>query len=134
MNVFSFFLSRSPRSLSHALLLKIEILILIRVCRAQQLVLSFETSGSRHLSKALTSPPSERGNEREREGEKRKSDCSMNFSFSSHADNRNWYGTIVKELHEYRYTLFPDTLLYKSIKLKQPSVWHLQVVNLLYKL
>lgn len=56
--------------LSHALLLKIEILILIRVCRAQQLMLSFETSGSRHLSQALTSSPSEPGNERGREGEK----------------------------------------------------------------
>lgn len=55
-------------SLSHALLLKIEILILIRVCRAQQLMLSFETSGSRHLSQALTSSASEPGNEREREG------------------------------------------------------------------
>lgn len=113
MKVFSFFLSRSPpRSLSHALLLKIEILILIRVCRAQQLVLSFETSGSRHLSKALTSPPSERGNEREGEGEKRKSDCSMNFSFSSHADNRNWYVTIVKEHHEHGYDLFSDAQKY----------------------
>lgn len=57
-------------SLSHVLLLKIEILILIKVCRAQQLMLSFETSGSRHLSQALTSSPSEPGNERGREGEK----------------------------------------------------------------
>ncbi len=100
VHVFSSFLARSR---SHALLLKIEILILIRVCRAQQLALSFETSGSRHLSQALISSPSERENEREGEGEKRKSDCSVNFSFSSHADNRDWWVTIVKEHHEYRY-------------------------------
>lgn len=67
------FFSLLPRfvlPLSYALLLKIEILILIRVCRAQQLTLSFETSSSRHLSQALTPSPSEPANERGREEEK----------------------------------------------------------------
>lgn len=122
------------RSRSHALLLKIEILILIRVCRAQQLALSFETSGSRHLSKALTSSPSERENEREGEGEKRKSDCSMNFSFSSHADNRDWWVTVVKEHHEYGYMhhtshLFPPFCTNQRLWLYCTN-WSSIVINL----